>query len=107
MSSHLAQVAKPYTYRVQNIPFGTTAESLRQSFYVEDQDDIKVMSLVQGAETPETSTESGDYTATIYFNPRTSYRGPPRLSSNVIDVDKDFWGFTPLYVPSKSPISAE
>jgi hypothetical protein len=95
------------TYRVQNIPYGTSKEELKNYFYVEDRDDIKVKSLYPSVDTPE--GEEGDYTATIFFRPHDDPQRAPRIAIDEIDVDKTFIGFTPLYVPpkDKGPIAAE
>lgn len=103
MSTH-----KALTYRVENIPFGTTKEQLvRNFFYVKDQPDITVKSLVPAVETIE--GEDGDLTATIMFHPREPSPYGPRVQDDSIAVDKDFRGFTPVYVPpvDKGPIVAE
>lgn len=103
-----AQKAKALTYRVENIPFGTTKDQLvRNFFYVKDQADITVKSLVPGVETVE--GEDGDLTATILFHPHEPVPGGPRIQDDSIAIDKDFRGFTPLYVPpgDKEPIVAE
>jgi hypothetical protein len=103
-----AQKPKALTYRVENIPFGTTKEQLvRNYFYVKDQADITVKSLVLAVETIE--GEDGDLTATIMFHPHESIPGGPRVQDDSITVDKDFRGFTPVYVPpvEKGPIVAE
>jgi hypothetical protein len=94
------------TYRVQNIPYGISKEELKSYFYVEDRDDIKVKSLCPSVDTPE--GEEGDYTATIFFRPHEHYEREPRIAIDIIDIDKTFIGFTPLYVPKeKGPIAAE
>ncbi len=107
MASHAT--AKPgfLTYRVQCIPYGLSKEELIDHFYVEDRDDIKVKSLCPAVDTPE--GEEGDFTATIFFRPRDNPRREPRIAIDVIDIDKTFIGFTPLYVPpkEKGPIAAE
>ncbi|KFZ14209.1 hypothetical protein V501_03348 [Pseudogymnoascus sp. VKM F-4519 (FW-2642)] len=103
-----AQKPKALTYRVENIPFGTTKEQLvRNYFYVKDQADITVKSLVPAVETIE--GEDGDLTATIMFHPHESIPGGPRVQDDSITVDKDFRGFTPVYVPpvEKGPIVAD
>lgn len=102
------QKAKALTYRVENIPFGTTKEQLvRNFFYVKDQPDITVKSLVPAVETIE--GEDGDLTATIMFHPHEPSPDGPRVQDDSITVDKDFRGFTPVYVPpaDKGPIVAE
>ena len=99
---------KALTYRVENIPYGTTKEQLVSNyFYVKDQGDIKVKSLVPAVDTVE--GEEGDYTATVLFHPHESRPDGPRVQDDSITVDRDFCGFTPLYVPpkEKGPIAAE
>ncbi|OBT39216.1 hypothetical protein VE00_10383 [Pseudogymnoascus sp. WSF 3629] len=103
-----AQKTKALTYRVENIPFGTTKEQLvKNFFYVKDQADITVKSLVPAVETIE--GEDGDLTATIMFHPHEPIPGGPRVQDDSITVDKDFRGFTPVYVPpaEKGPIVAD
>ncbi|OBT72109.1 hypothetical protein VF21_09192 [Pseudogymnoascus sp. 05NY08] len=104
----LAQKVKALTYRVENIPFGTTKEQLvRNFFYVKDQAGITVKSLVPAVETIE--GEDGDLTATIMFHPHEPVPDGPRVQDDSITVDKDFRGFTPVYVPpaEKGPIVAD
>jgi hypothetical protein len=103
-----AQKTKALTYRVENIPFRTTKEQLvKNFFYVKDQADITVRSLVPAVETIE--GEDGDLTATIMFHPHEPIPCGPRVQDDSITVDKDFRGFTPVYVPpaEKGPIVAE
>jgi hypothetical protein len=95
------------TYRVQNIPPEISKEELKNYFYVEDRDDIKVKSLYPAVDTPE--GEEGDYTATIFFRPHDDPQRQPRIAIDIIDIDRHFIGFTPLYVPprEKGPIAVE
>jgi hypothetical protein len=99
---------KAFTYRVENIPWGITKEELVNSyFYIEDQDDIKVKSLYPSVDSID--GEECDYTATVFFRPREPRVNGPRASNDTITIDKQFCGFTPLYVPpkEKGPIAAE
>lgn len=99
---------KALTYRVENIPFGTTKEQLISNyFYIKDQEDIKVKSLVPAVDTIE--GEDGDLTATVLFRPHEAQPDGPRVQDDSIMVDQEFYGFTPLYVPpkEKGPIAAE
>jgi hypothetical protein len=107
MSSDAGAQPRFLTYRVQNIPYGTSKEALKSYFYVEDRDDIKIKSLCPAVDTPE--GEEGDLTATIFFRPHEDPQREPRLAIDDIDIDKTFIGFTPLYVPpkEKGPIAAE
>ncbi|KFY42179.1 hypothetical protein V494_02544 [Pseudogymnoascus sp. VKM F-4513 (FW-928)] len=103
-----AQKVKAMTYRVENIPFGTTKEQLVGNyFYVKDQAHITVKSLVPSIETIE--GEDGDLTATIMFYPHEPIPDGLRVRDDSITVGKDFRGFTPLYVPpaDKGPIVAD
>jgi hypothetical protein len=95
------------TYRVQNIPEGISKEGLKDYFYVEDRDDIKVKSFCPAVDTPE--GEEGDYTATILFRPHDDPLREPRIAIDVVDIDRAFIGFTPLYVPprERGPIAVE
>jgi hypothetical protein len=100
---------KALTYRVENIPYGTTKEQLiKEYFYAEDQHDLEVRSLCPSVDCPEGEEEDGDLTATVLFKPRVPRPEGPRIQ-NIIQVDKSFTGFTPLYVPpqGKGPVAAE
>ena len=87
---------KALTYRVENIPYGTTKEQLVSNyFYVKDQGDIKVKSLVPSVDTVE--GEEGDYTATVLFHPHESRPDGPRVQcrSKVCTVSKNILARTP------------
>jgi hypothetical protein len=99
MAAHNARNLKPLTYRVETIPPGMSPEELKKCFYSEDQDYLKVKSLCPSVETEE--DEEGDLTATVYFHPPQRQNGPRIATSDMITVDKEFHGFTPLYVPPK------
>lgn len=107
MASHAGAQPRFLTYRVQNVPHGISKEELKSYFYREDRDDVKVKSLYPAVDTPE--GEEGDLTATILFRPHEDPQREPRVAIDVIDIDKTFIGFTPLYVPpkEKGPIAAE
>ncbi|KAK8255637.1 ankyrin repeat-containing domain protein [Phyllosticta capitalensis] len=91
---------KALTYRVENIPKGTTrAQLVKNFFYTEDQDDLTVKSLCPSVESIAGEVEK-ELTATMLFRPREDRPNGPRVQDNEIDVDKDFLGFTPLYVPA-------
>ncbi len=101
---------KARTYRVENIPWGTTSSQLiKDYFIIDDQDDLKVGSLYPSVDSPEGEEEDRDLTATVLFRPRVPRLEGPRIQQNVIQVDKNFTGFTPLYVPPAvtGPIAAE
>lgn len=100
---------KALTYRVENIPPGTSKEELLERyFYREDRDDIKVKSLCPSCDSVD--PDEDDWTATIFFRPRDPDRGELRLANDdTLTISKDFFGFTPLYVPpkEKGPVAAE
>jgi hypothetical protein len=106
MATNLNGSYKPLTWRVEHIPPGTSPDDLKSYFYPEDRDYLKVKSLCPQVDTAE--GEEDDLTATVYFNPPEVGR-VPRLATDNILVDKDFFGFTPLYFPpkEKGPITAE
>lgn len=90
MASH-----RPLTWRVENIPPGTTAASLKQCFHSDDRHFIQVKSLVSDVNNYD---GTGALTATILFSPpeprepRIDYGG---IGDELV-LDKDFIGFTPL-----------
>ena len=106
MTSDSEKQLKPLTYRVQNIPTQTREQDLKNRFLAsQDRDYVKVKSWSPSVDSPE--CEERSYTATIYFYPPT--KRALQLHSDDVVVDKDFYGFTPLYTPSKDkgPIVAE
>ena len=95
---------RPMTFRVENIPLGTTADQLKKFFYLEDQPRIKVRSIVPAADNYELDVQ--EYTATISFQAPNSMVPMPRMLDDNISIDNDFHGFTPLNQPQE-PIAAE
>ena len=95
---------RPFTFRIENIPPGTTAEELIHRFYTEDQPQIRVRSLVPAVDSYELDIR--EYTATVSFQAATQSVLSPRLLDEDISIDSDFHGFTPLNHP-KEPIAAE
>ena len=95
---------RPFTFRVENIPPGTTAEELIHYFYTEDQPRIQVRSLVPAVDSYE--LEIREYTATVSFQAATQSVLSPRLLDEDISIDSDFHGFTPLNHPQE-PVAAE
>lgn len=90
---------KALTYRVQGIPKGTTrAQLVKNFFYAQDQDDLTVKSLCPSVESV-VGEEEKELTATLLFRPREHRPNGPRVQDMEIEVDSDFTGFTPLYVP--------
>lgn len=92
------------TFRVENIPPGTTAEELKKYFYTEDQPRIQVKSIVPAVDSYELDIR--EYTATITFQALNQSVLSPRLLDEDISIDRDFHGFTPLYHPQEA-IAAE
>lgn len=83
---------RPFTWRVENIPRGTTDASLKQYFHSDDRKFIEVKSLVPDVNNYD---GAGTLTATIIFN--TPESREPRIDNDEeITLDKDFLGFTPL-----------
>lgn len=83
-------------------------EDLISNFHHDDQEYLEVKSLCPSVETPE--GEEGDLTGTVFFNPPEVVGRPPRIvNDDIMNIDKEFFGFTPLYVPlpGKGPIVAE
>ena len=100
MAAPSSAVSKPLTYRVENIPSGTSNEDLKGCFHPDDRNYIKVKSLVPSVDTAESEDDS-DYTATIFFRPPDASHAGPRLIDEALSLDKEFLGFTPLYVPPR------
>jgi hypothetical protein len=90
MASH-----RPLTWRVENIPQGTTEMSLKQCFHSDDRQFIQVKSLVSDVNNYD---GTGTLTATILFS--APEQREPRIDPGGIgeelNLDKDFIGFTPL-----------
>ena len=78
---------------MEEIPGGTSKESLQQMFPFEDRDRIKITSL-----SPSVNPNRQTSTATVSF-----LAGPEDdlclISDSDMRIDKDFYGFTPLYTP--------
>lgn len=96
--------SRPLTFRVENIPPGTTAEELKKQFYTEDQPRVRVRSIVPAVDNYELDIR--EYTATITFQAVNRNDLFPRLLDEDISIDRDFYGFTPLNHPQE-PIAAE
>lgn len=78
---------KVWVYRREELPVGTTRETLRQSFPLDVRDRIKVTSL-----SPGINLQRGTLTATFSFDAQPG-------DTLLLSEDKDFYGFTPLYTP--------
>lgn len=101
---------KALTYRVENIPPGTSKEELVEKYFDrEHQDDIEVKSLCPSCDSVD--PDEDDWTATIFFRPRDLDKGKLCLANDddTLTLSTEFFGFTPLYVPpkEKGPIAAE
>lgn len=95
---------RPFTFRVESIPPGTTPEELIKYFYTEDQPRIQVRSLVPAVDSYELDIR--ECTATVSFQAVNQSVVSPRLLDEDISIDGDFYGFTPLNQPQE-PIAAE
>lgn len=95
---------RPLTFRVENIPPGTTADELIKYFYTEDQPRIRVRSIVPAVDSYELDIR--ECTATVTFQALDRSVLSPRLLDEDISIDCDFHGFTPLNHPQE-PIAAE
>ena len=94
---------RAWTFRVEHIPQGTTAEQLKDSFDPEDRPNIKIRSIVPAV---RNRGQAGDRTATITFQAHDSLVQCPRLLDDNLSIDSNFYGFTPLNYPEES-IGAE
>lgn len=100
-------MVKALTYRVEGIPPGTTkAGFITEYVDAEDQTHVEVKSLFPNHESAG-GRHNEVLTATVIFRSRLPRPEGPRI--RMLEVDKDFVGFTPLYVPpeGKGPIVAE
>ena len=104
LQEHSTMMSRPMTFRVENIPPGTSADQLKQCFYTEDQPQIDIRSIAPAVDNYELDIQ--EYTATITFQPTNSMVASPRVSDDTISIDSDFHGFTPLYHPQEA-IAAE
>ena len=89
---------KPLTFRVENILPGTTLEELKKLFYVEDQPRIEVRSIAPAVDNDVSDTR--ELTATVTFQALDPSIPFPRTHDDNISIDRDFYGFTPLWHPS-------
>ena len=84
------------SFRVENIPHGTTAKDLERCFYTEDQPYVQIKSIVPAVNSVD---EDEECTATITFQAPSGTIQSPRTLNNEISIDSDFYGFTPLNNP--------
>ena len=94
---------RPSTFRVENIPPGTTAEDLKKYFYPEDQPHLHIRSIVPAV---DNCCSDDNYTATVTFQGPDQRILSPRTFDDNLSIDSDFHGFTPLNHP-REPIVAE
>lgn len=82
---------KLLTYRIDNIPKGTSTDGVKLLFNADDRDAIEFKSLA-----PDTENYDGDgyLMATILYHGDAA--SPPRAMKHDIDVSSDFAGFTVL-----------
>ena len=96
-----------WTLRIQHIPKETSREEVRALFIEKDRPRIRIESLA-----PEIYYNgTGDYelTATISYRALNGGDRKPQVIDEVeglINVDDNFYGFTPLNCPER-PIAAE
>ena len=90
---------RPLTWRVENIPQGTTPARLVQCFHSDDRPFIQVKSLVSDVNNYD---GTGTLTATLLFSPPGPSLRDPRIDpgdvGDELTLDKDFIGFTPLKI---------
>lgn len=97
---------KAYTWRVTDIPTGSSKQEVLSFFEFKYREKLTIGSLCAGV------YSGSGMTATVLFrpdpeNPDQSPQLEP-LKPTDLDVDKDFEGFTPLYCPPNgTPIAAE
>lgn len=101
-----AKPLKSFTWRVSQIPKGTSKNAVIKYFADDDQERIAIRSLC-----PDVS-QLGKLTATILFKPNPDRANDPPdtlpTAPEDLEIDKDFEGLTPLYCPPDGePIAAE
>lgn len=94
---------RPWTFRVEHIPQGTTADQLKEYFNLEYRPHIKVKLIVPAVGNHDSA---GERTSTIRLQASDHKVQCPRLLDDNLSVDSEVYGFTPLYHREKS-ISAE
>ncbi len=84
---------KPLVYRLEEIPTGKSKDDLLHIFPQKIRDQMAVTSL-----SPGINLDRRTLTATISFLPLGGEPVPMPLVPDIC-IDKDFYGFTPLYTP--------
>ena len=64
---HNMMAPRPLTFRVEEIPAGTTAEQLQQRFHPEDNPGVRVRSIVPAVDDHDSGEE---LTATFLYQPK-------------------------------------
>jgi len=95
-------ISRVWTFRVEDIPPGTTYEGLKTFFHEDDRPSVQVKSLFPAVD----PGRDGELTATISFKPGANSAQKPRLLDDSSIIDDKFFGFTPLSHPEES-IAAE
>ncbi|KAL9069066.1 MAG: hypothetical protein Q9157_006295 [Trypethelium eluteriae] len=102
----LQEPPRSWGYRAENIPAHTTAESLLDCFDEEDRKSLSVKSLAPAADNSAEDVK-GELTATLSFAGVDARNRAPRLRpGNLISIDSDFIGLTPLNTP-KYPVTVD
>ncbi|KAI0551669.1 hypothetical protein F4679DRAFT_538810 [Xylaria curta] len=95
---------KSFTWRISQIPEGTSKATLTEYFVPDDRKNVKVKSLCPDA------SELGKLTATLSFKPNSAQPDDPPVTLPTapedLEIDKDFEGLTPLYCPPKGKVIA-
>ncbi|KAI9666509.1 MAG: hypothetical protein M1821_004445 [Bathelium mastoideum] len=93
--------ATPWTYRVQHVPPGTTAEQFENVFDKGDYSICKIRTLV-----PSADETDGTLVATILYACKDGKKRPPHLKDETLRVDAEFHGLTALNRPEE-PIETD
>jgi pimeloyl-ACP methyl ester carboxylesterase len=91
---------KPMLYRIEYVPQDVSEASLVGSFKPDERPRLSVTSLCESVE-PGTDK----LTATVVYR-RRGHEDVPHLLNDRMTIDRDFFGFTPLYTP-KGRIEAD
>ncbi|MCJ1312987.1 hypothetical protein MMC25_006663 [Agyrium rufum] len=98
MSNESERPLKPIIYRIEQIPSNLDIDEFKQAYILPgDREFVKIKSWSPSVDSPE--GEERTATATVCYSAPT--RQKLHIASDEIIVDEDFYGFTPLYTPSK------
>ena len=95
--------SRPWAFRVEGIPEGTTVQQLKEYFHPDDRSDLQVKSIAPAVDNYD---HHGELTATISFVAVDPMVTAPRILDDTISIDDKFHNLTPLNQP-KEPIAAE